>query len=122
MQRQSLAVLAFAAAATLASTGAWAESPTVVHDTFVSAKSRAEVRAELDAYRQTGVNTYSIRYNPAANFRSTLSREQVVGAYLADRDAVAAVHSEDGGSAWFAQHQLRNDASAVLAGRPARAE
>ena len=102
MSRKSLSAFALAV---LATSAAWAETPTVVKETFVSTKSRAEVVAELHAYKKAGVNPYSISYNPLRNFQSAVSREQVVAAYLADRDAVAAIHSEDGGSAWFAQHR-----------------
>lgn len=120
MHRKSLAAFALAAIAT---SGAWAESPTVLKDTFVSTKSRAEVVAELHAHKKAGVNTYSISYNPVRNFQSSVSRDQVVAAYLADRDVVAAVHSEDGGSTWFAQHNQRHqDSATVVAGRPARAQ
>src|SRR6478609_3203073 len=102
MSRKSLSAFALAVIAT---STAWAETPTIVKDTFVSTKSRAEVVAELHAYKKAGVNPYSISYNPLKNFQGSLSREQVVAAYLADRDAVAALHSEDGGSAWFAQQR-----------------
>jgi len=114
MNRNALAALALAACAT---TGAWAETPTVLKDTFVSTKSRAEVTAELHAYKQAGVNPYSISYNPLRTFQSSVSREHVVAAYLADRDAVAAIHSEDGGAAWFAQQRPRfhTDTTAVAA-------
>lgn len=80
---------------------AFAESPGV-DNSFVSVKTRAEVQAELAQYRKTGVNTYSIRYNPLNAFQSTASREAVIADYIASRDEVAAITSEDGGSSHFA--------------------
>jgi hypothetical protein len=116
MQRNLLAAFALVAATTGA---AWAESPTVLKDTFVSAKSRAEVQAELHAYKRAGVNPHSISYNPLHSFKSTASRADVVGAYLADRDQVAALHGEDSGSTYFAQARTpASDTSTTLAGRP----
>lgn len=111
----SAVVLAVAAA------GAFAETPTVVKDDFVSTRSRADVQAELFAFKQAGVNPWSMSYNQLAGFRSGLSREQVVADYIASRNEVAAVTSEDSGSAYFAQAQ-RTSGSATLAGTPANAQ
>lgn len=102
---------------------AFAESPTIVKDDFVSTRTRAEVQAELHAFKQSGVNPWSISYNPLQVFRSNTSRRQVVAEYLADRDEVAAINGEDSGSAYFAQASAqRTRSSAVLAGRPANAQ
>jgi hypothetical protein len=117
MNRKTLATLLVAAAA---AGSAFAESPTVVKDDFVSAKSRAEVQAELLAYQKAGVNPWSIRYNPLAHFRGTASRADVTAAYIAERDAVAAIGSEDSGAAYFAQLP-RAPRSETLAGQPVNA-
>lgn len=103
MNAKTLATLtlAFAAAGS-----AMAETPTIVTDNFVSTKSRAEVIADLAAYKKAGVNPWSISYNHLAGFKSQASRDQVVAGYLADRDAVAALNSEDSGSASLA-HAVR---------------
>lgn len=82
---------------------AFAETPGTDHS-FVPVKSRAEVQADLAQYQKSGVNTYSIRYNPVAGFRSAASRDAVTAAYVAARDEVAAITSEDGGSAYAHLH------------------
>lgn len=110
----SALLLAFAAGAAVA------ETPTVVTEPFVSSRSRAEVQAELFAYKQAGVNPWSMSYNPLRGFESNLSRQQVVAQYLTARDVVAATNSEDSGSAYFAQASgQRTRSSEVLAGQPA---
>ena len=102
---------------------AFAESPTVVKDDFVSTRTRAEVQAELHAFKQSGVNPWAMSYNQLAGFRSNLTRQQVVADYVAARDQVAAVNSEDSGSAYFAQAlPHRTTTTATLAGRPAIAQ
>jgi hypothetical protein len=109
------------AAATAGS--AFAETPTVVKDDFVSTRTRAEVQAELLAFKQSGVNPWAMSYNQLAAFRSNLTRQQVVADYLAARDEVAAVNSEDSGSAYFAQAlPHRTTTTATLAGRPVNAQ
>lgn len=77
---------------------------------LANGKSRAEVQADLAAYKQAGVNPWSISYNPLKTFRSGKTRAEVTGEFLASRDAVAAMNGEDSGSAYLAQH------NGVLAG------
>ena len=101
---------------------AMAETPTVVKETFVSTKSRAEVQADLAAYKKAGVNPWSIQYNPLREFKSTTTREAVTAAYIAARDEVAATTGEDSGSAYFAQGGHAVPANTTLAGQPARAQ
>lgn len=99
---------------------AFAESPTIVNDPFVSTRTRAEVQAELYAYKQTGVNPWSISYNQLRGFQGRLSREQVVAEFLAARNEVAAMSGEDSGSAHLAQGPARfAPASATLASHSA---
>jgi hypothetical protein len=115
--------IASAALIVAAAGSAFAESPTIVKDDFVSLRTRAEVLAELHAFKQAGVNPWSMSYNPLGAFKSTTSREQVVAEYLADRNEVAAINAEDSGSAYFAQETAqRSPAGAILAGRPANAQ
>ena len=64
------------------------------------------MQAEFDQARNAP-NTYSISYNPVANFQSRVTREQVRAEFLASRDAVAAMTSEDSGSAYLAHAQAR---------------
>lgn len=111
----SVALLAVAAGS------AFAETPTVVTEPFVSSASRAQVQAELAAYKQGGVNPWSISYNPLRSFNSTLTRAQVTADYVASRDAVAALTGEDSGSAYLAQAQGRNERGTTLAGQPVNA-
>lgn len=115
--------IASAALIVAAAGNAFAESPLIVEDNFVSSRTRAEVLAELHAYKQAGVNVWSNQYNPLRAFKSNASREQVVAEYLADRNEVAAVTGEDSGSAYFAQASgQRRPGGAVLAGQPVNAQ
>jgi len=102
---------------------ALAESPTVVTEPFASSKSRAEVQAELHAYKSAGVNPWSTSYNPLAQFKSGISREQVTAQYVASRAEANAIHGEDSGSSYFAQgHSPRTLNGAVVAGQPVNAQ
>lgn len=80
------------------------------------ARTTAQVRAELDAFKK-GPNPWAAGYNPLAQFRSTNTRAQVQAEYLAEREAVAAMNREDGGSAYLAEHQVA-PRPAQLAGQP----
>jgi hypothetical protein len=116
MNRKIASAILIAAAA---ATNAFAETPTVVNEPFVSTKSRAEVQAELHAFKQAGVNPWSMSYDQLAGFKSTLSRQQVVADYLGARDEVAAINGEDSGSAYLAQaFAQRGNGRATLAGQP----
>lgn len=84
---------------------AFAESPLAIDDTFSSSRTRAEVQAELATWRQAGVNPWSISYNPLRSFRSGVTREAVVGEYIAARNEVRALTGEDSGSQYLAQRQ-----------------
>lgn len=69
-----------AVALTLAGTAALAESPTIVADTFVAQKTRAEVQAEtLQALAagRTLVSEVDLSTTRPAAVASTLTREQV---------------------------------------------
>jgi hypothetical protein len=90
---------AFAAAA---ASPAFAETPEL-DSVFVGSKTRAEVQADLAAYKAAGVNPWSTQYNPLKTFKSTQSRDSVVAEYIASRDQVAALTGEDSGSAFLAQ-------------------
>jgi hypothetical protein len=120
MNRKIASALVVAAAAIAGN--AFAESPTVVKDTFVSVASRAQVNAELAAYKKAGVNPWSTQYNPLRSFQSTKSRADVTAEYIAARDQVNAFTGEDSGSAWLAQGAPRVNASSTLAGQPVNAQ
>jgi hypothetical protein len=115
-----LALSSFVVAAAFAG-NAFAESPTIDNHVFTSSRTTAEVRAELDAYRQAGVNPWSMSYNPLRSFKSATTREAVVAEYLASRDEVGALNGEDSGSAYLAR--MRTPAASThLAGQPASAQ
>jgi len=102
---------------------AFADDITIDDTPFVGSKSRAEVQAELFTYKQAGVNPWSMSYNQLVGFKSTISREQVVAEYLADRDEVAAINGEDSGSAYLAQaFAQRIPTGPILAGHPVNAQ
>jgi hypothetical protein len=100
------------------------ELPALATDSFVSTKSRAEVRAELFDYKKAGVDPWSTWYDQLAGFKSSTSRQEVVAEYLAARDEVAAVNSEDSGSAYLTQvfAQRNRTATPILAGHPVNAQ
>ena len=116
---RKLAISSIVLAAAFAGS-AFAESPNagVYNDHFVSARSRADVQAELAAYKQAGVNPWSTQYNPLRSFQSTATRADVTAAYLAARDEVHALNSEDSGSDYLAQARTVGTPSTTLAGLP----
>jgi len=71
---------------------------------FNSTKTRAEVQAELAQFKHAGTSPWAMEYNPLASFTSQRSRAAVQAEYIADRDAVAAMTSEDSGSTYLAKH------------------
>jgi hypothetical protein len=95
----ALSALVFAAFAG----NALAETPTIVNEAFVSTQTRAQVQAELAAYKQAGVNPWSTQYNPLRGFHSATTRQAVVAEYLAARNEVRAFGGEDSGSAYLMQ-------------------
>ena len=82
---------------------------------FVSARSRADVQSELAQYKQAGVNPWSISYNPLRAFKSNTTREAVAAEYIAVRDQVAAFTAEDSGATFLAVHQNRVPAATKVA-------
>lgn len=70
---------------------------------FVSTKSHADVRAELDAFKKSGVNPWARQYNQLAGFVSSKTHAQVTAEYVANRDVVAALNGEDSGSRYLAE-------------------
>ncbi|MGJ0223515.1 hypothetical protein ACQUZK_08955 [Streptococcus pyogenes] len=92
------------AACALGYTGvAGADDITIDPVPFVPSASRAEVRAEMEAFKKSGVNPWSIRYNPTHDFRSARTRAEVTAEYIRERDAVAAMNGEDSGSRYLAE-------------------
>ena len=109
----STLIVAGTAAAALAlaamSTAAHADDITIDPTPFVSAKSRADVRAEVlgqaEAIRMAhGEAGMDMNREP---FRGTLTRAQVRGDYIASRGEVNALNGEDSGSSYLASRQPR---------------
>jgi hypothetical protein len=110
----AFATIAIAAGAGVATT-AFAETPTP-EPVFHGTATRAQVQADLAAYKQAGVNPWSTSYNPLKAFKGEKTRAQVTAEYLASRNEVAALNGEDSGSFYLAQHQ--GTVSPTLAGQP----
>ena len=95
---------------------AFAETPNAVPEpAFVSTQSRAQVLAELHAYKQAGVNPWSTKYNPLRGFHSATTRQAVVAEYLAARNEVRAFGGEDSGSAYLMQARAGNMPARTIA-------
>jgi hypothetical protein len=117
--RLALVVLSFAAVAAHADD---ADLSGQFANTAAGTQTRAQVQAQLAEYRQTGVNPWSISYNPLKTFKSERSRAEVQAEYIASRNAVAALTAEDSGSAYLAARKPATDGSHQLAGQPVNAQ
>jgi hypothetical protein len=111
-------VLAIAAAAV--TTNAMADDITIDTNPFTSTATRAQVQAELQQFKASGVNPWSQGYNQLGDFRGAKTRAQVSAEYVQSRDAVSAFTGEDSGSAYL-QARTRNNAP-VVAGQPVNAQ
>ena len=103
-----------AIALSLAAAGAaFADDITVDSTQHQSLKSRADVRAELVQFQAGKTDPWNQEYSLAAQFKSQLSRQQVLAELSKARDSgeLAAMASEDSGSAFLAQNRR---ASTVL--------
>ena len=80
--------ITLAAILAVAATGAFADDISVDTTPFVSTTTRAQVQAELQQYRQAGVNPWSTQYNPLKSFHGARTRAEVQGEYLAARNEV----------------------------------
>jgi hypothetical protein len=107
----SLVLAAFAGAS-------FADDITIDTTPFASTATRAEVQAELEGFKQSGVNPWTNRYNPLAQFSSQRSRAAVTAEYIQARDQVAAVNGEDSGSAYLAARDSETDVATSVAGQP----
>jgi len=116
MNRFAATVLAVSAAAFAGQV--LAESPNAVPEqAFNSAKSRAEVQAELAQYKQAGVNPWATSYNQLRGFKSATTRDAVTAEYVASRDQVAAFTGEDSGAAYLSANQRVQPSGTNLAGQ-----
>jgi hypothetical protein len=108
---------ALALAVTLAAASpAFADDITVEPFPFVSTASRAQVQQELRQYRQAGINPWADDHNQLAQFRGSMTRAEVTAEFMAARQSVAALHSEDSGSVYLAKvHAPASSRAIVLA-------
>lgn len=102
MNRTIALTLAFTAFAAVAAGTARADDY-MEPPPFVGTLTRAEVRAELDQSRQSGINPWADYHDPLAQFSSSRTRDEVTSEYLAGRAIVAAFNGEDSGSMHLAR-------------------
>lgn len=114
MNRNTVIALVLAAAAGTS----FADDITVETTPFTSTATRAEVQAELKGFKQSGVNPWSNRYNPLAQFSGQRTRAEVTAEYINARDQVAAFNGEDSGSAYLAARDDDAAVSTSVAGEP----
>ena len=112
--------IAIAAIALVAASSAFAESPLAGNQPFAAARSRAEVQAELQQYKASGVNPWSQSYNQLRGFQSSKTRAEVTAEFLQSRNETAALTREDSGSALLSART--RDVAPVLAGQPVNAQ
>ena len=102
MNRKHVVSLALVLACAAAGS-AVAETPTVETSPFVSTATRAQVQEDLLHFRLAGVNPWADDHDPLAQFRSSMTRSEVIADFLASRTAVAAFSGEDSGSNYLAR-------------------
>jgi hypothetical protein len=108
--------------ASIAAASAFAETPMVDAKPFKSTMTREQVRAELQQHRRTGTDPFADGYNQLNDFRSTLTRAEVKAEFMASRDMVSALNSEDSGSRYLARRELPRAVGPQLALLPTAAE
>lgn len=113
------AAAAFACASLIASSPAYAESPTIDTTPFVSVLSRAEVQAELMAGAEqvrSGAREWAMQHNDTHFATSGLTSQEARQQYIASRDQVSAFTGEDSGSMYLARQDARAKATLTVAG------
>lgn len=73
---------------------------------FTSTLTRAEVIADMQQFRRSGIDPWALDYNPLAAFRGDRMSAQLRDEYIADRARVAALHGEDSGSMSMARRDV----------------
>ncbi len=114
MNRNITLALVLAAAAG----SSFADDITVDPTPFASSATRSQVQAELKGFMQTGVNPWSNRYDPLAQFNSQRTRAAVSSEYQLARDQVAAFTGEDSGSARLVARNGQSAIATYVAGQP----
>lgn len=119
MNTTKLLLAALIAAASFAASAAVQEATPGPDQAPASSLSRSEVQSQLAAFKAAGANPWSSNYNPNARFQPRLTRAQVTAEYLASRNEVAALTSEDSGSAYLTRVAARRHrVDENLAGQP----
>jgi hypothetical protein len=110
---------AIACFAAIASSKAYAETPTIDTTPFVSTRTRADVQAEPMSQRglvTAAASEWAMQYNHVPQPNSGYTSEQAKGEYKAARDQVSAMTSEDSGSSYIARQAARSNGGTVMAG------
>lgn len=116
-----IAAVSIASVASVAATSAWANEITIDNQTFVSTKTRAEVKAEMLQARADGsMAGWESEAGPAplTTAASRLTRQEVVAEMRVSRAAgfaSAAMMGEDSGSFYLSQIAQPGAASSWLA-------
>ena len=116
-----IAAVAVASVASFTATSAWADDITVDNQSFVSTKTRAEVRAEMLQARADGsMAAWSAEGGlaPLTTAASRLTRQEVVAEMRVSREAgfaSAGLTGEDSGSFYLSQTAQPGAASSWLA-------
>jgi hypothetical protein len=101
--------------ATAAAGNAFADDITVENTPFQSTMTRAEVRADMQQARASGIDPWAQDYDQLADFRSERTRADVTAEYTAERDYVAAFNGEDSGSVKLASRDLPSPVAHIAA-------
>lgn len=120
MNRTALTLAAVLSVAAVAAHAEDADPSGQFAATIAPQATRAQVVAQYNEFRASGVNPWSTSYNQLTGFKGRKTREQVRADYLASRDAVAAMTGEDSGSAFLSARATGSTASRQLAGEPVR--
>lgn len=107
------------AVAAIASGNAYAEGPIIEDTPFVSTRTRAEVQAEVLGQSDLLSNAsseWAMQLNQPARPNSAYTSEAAQADYIAARDEVNALNSEDSGSFYFSAQPRRVDSTIVMAG------
>ena len=114
MNRNTIIALVLVAAAG----SSFADDISIDTTPFISTATSVEVQAELNRFKQSRVNPWSIQYNPLAHFSSKRTRAEVVAEYVNAREQVASFNGEDSGSAYLARHGNGASVPTFVAGQP----
>lgn len=90
---------------------------------FAGTRSRADVQAEMLSQPATltaAASEWNLQANQPQERMSTITRAQATAEYIAARDQVRAMNSEDSGSSYFAQMPRHSGSTLIAGGNAAR--